>query len=70
MNTLRIAVDRARCSGIGICESLDPDRFEVDEDGTLIVHDDAVPSAGIEEIEHAVASCPAAALSLVRGADA
>ena len=69
MDTLRIVVDRGRCTGIGICESLDPDRFEVDDDGTLIVHDDLVGDGDREEIEHAVASCPAVALSLVRSTE-
>jgi ferredoxin len=67
METLRIVVDRGRCTGIGICESLDPDRFEVDDDGTLIVHDDTVDPARRAEAEALVASCPAAALRLIAG---
>ncbi|GAA0431097.1 ferredoxin [Leifsonia naganoensis] len=65
METLRIVVDRGRCTGIGICESLSPDRFEVDDDGTLIVHDDLVTAADRDAAEAAVSGCPAAALSLV-----
>jgi ferredoxin len=67
MNNLRIVVDRGRCTGIGICESISPDRFEVDDDGTLIVRDALVTPDGLAEIEDAVRSCPAAALSLVAG---
>ena len=67
METLRIVVDRGRCTGIGICESLSPDRFEVDDDGTLIVHDDVVADGDLAEIESAVNGCPAAALRLSRG---
>ncbi|HWI31284.1 MAG TPA: ferredoxin [Microbacterium sp.] len=66
MSVQHVAVDRTRCTGIGICESIDPHRFEVDDDGSLIVHDDSIPEGQAEEIEHIVASCPAAALSIVR----
>ncbi|HWI30545.1 MAG TPA: ferredoxin [Microbacterium sp.] len=65
MSTLRILVDRGRCTGIGICESLDPDRFEVDDDGSLVVHDDTVADADREATIAAVESCPARALTLV-----
>ncbi|MTD55609.1 ferredoxin [Amycolatopsis sp. RM579] len=61
---MRIDVDRRRCTGIGICESLVPERFEVDDDGTLIVHDDLVTPDIRDGIEDAVRSCPASALSL------
>ena len=65
MSNLTIVVDRGRCTGIGICESISPDRFEVDDDGTLIVRDDLVTPDTLAEIEDAVRSCPAAALSLI-----
>jgi len=62
---LSIVVDRGRCTGIGICESISPERFEVDDDGTLIVRGDLVTPDTLADIEDAVRSCPAAALSLV-----
>ena len=65
MSTLRIVVDRNRCTGIGICESLDPNRFEVDDDGTLVVHDDQVTDTDREAVAAAVSGCPASALSLI-----
>ena len=65
MTTLRIVVDRHRCPGIGICESILPERFEVDDDGTLIVHDDLVTPDTHSGVEEAVRGCPATALSLV-----
>ncbi|GAA1466573.1 ferredoxin [Microbacterium thalassium] len=65
MTILRIDVDRNRCTGIGICESYAPDRFEVDDDGTLIVRGEDVSAAERDEIEQAVNGCPAAALRLV-----
>lgn len=65
MTKLSIVVDRGRCTGIGICESISPERFEVDDDGTLIVRGDLVTPDTLADIEDAVRSCPAAALSLV-----
>ncbi|GAA0967622.1 hypothetical protein GCM10009555_011650 [Acrocarpospora macrocephala] len=61
---MKIVIDRGRCTGIGICESVAPDHFEVDEDGTL-----QLISLGISEderplLEEAVRSCPARALRL------
>lgn len=64
MTTSRIVVDRNRCTGIGICESIFPERFEVDDDGSLLVHDDLVTPEVRTEVEDAVRGCPAAALSL------
>ncbi|RNL63382.1 ferredoxin [Nocardioides marmoriginsengisoli] len=65
---MKLEVDRGRCTGIGICESFAPDRFEVDDDGTLLVRGgELVGDAEREEIERAVDGCPAAALRLVEG---
>lgn len=65
MTALRIEVDRGRCTGIGICESMRDDRFEVGDDGTLIIHDDSVTEAEKAQFEHIVLSCPASALKLI-----
>ncbi|HXA59928.1 MAG TPA: ferredoxin [Streptosporangiaceae bacterium] len=60
----RIHVDRARCTGIGICESIAPAVFEVDDDGTLMLSAETVQD-DLETVEEAVRSCPAMALTLV-----
>jgi len=61
---MRIIVDRGRCTGIGICESVDPDRFEVAADGSLVLTSDEYGEDEREIVEEAVRSCPAAALKL------
>jgi ferredoxin len=61
---MEIQVDRGRCTGIGMCESVAPDYFEVDDDGTLILHRASVSGNDTELVEDAVRACPAAALSL------
>jgi ferredoxin len=38
--------------------------FEVDEDGSLILHREQVPEGQEDEVREAVASCPTEALSL------
>lgn len=60
--TPRIVVDRNRCTGIGICESVAPDHFEVTDDGSVLVVSERVENLAL--VEEAVRSCPAAALSL------
>ncbi|GAT74933.1 putative 3Fe-4S ferredoxin [Microbacterium sp. HM58-2] len=62
---MKIQVDRARCTGIGICESISPDYFEVDDDGTLTIIREDADESDRAEVEEAVRSCPAAALRIV-----
>lgn len=61
---VRIVVDRGRCSGMGVCESIAPDRFEVGDDGVMaVLQERPVTLRALA----AVRSCPAASLSLVHG---
>jgi len=59
-----IHVDRGRCTGIGMCESVTPDYFEVADDGSLLLRRVTVAEHDIALVEDAVRACPAAALSL------
>lgn len=61
---MRIVVDWDKCTGMGMCESLAPDVFEVDDDGSLILHAETVPEGQEQDVREAVASCPTEALSL------
>jgi ferredoxin len=61
---MRIVVDRTKCTGLGICESLAPDRFEVADNGELLLLDDVVTDSDRAAIDEAVAGCPTFALSL------
>lgn len=63
---MKIFVDRAKCTGLGICESLAPDVFEVDDDGNLVLLADDVPEGGLDDVESAVAGCPTEALRIER----
>lgn len=61
---MKIELDRAKCTGIGMCESVAPDFFEIDDDGELVMLRDAVDSADVADVEAAVQACPTAALRL------
>ena len=37
---MRIEVDRSRCEGLGMCEAMAHELFEVGDDGFVVVHDD------------------------------
>jgi ferredoxin len=66
LGRMKVTVDREKCTGLGICESLAPDVFEIDDDGTLVLNEDAVSRVDVADIEAAVDGCPTAALRLVR----
>lgn len=62
---MKIAVDRDKCAGLGICESLAPRYFEVDDDGALGLKHDILEDGDLSDVEDAVAGCPTEALGLV-----
>lgn len=61
---MRIVVDWDKCTGMGMCESLAPEVFEVDDDGSLILHAEHVAEGQEADVREAVAACPTEALSL------
>lgn len=60
-----VTVDFDKCTGLGICESLAPDFFEVNDDGELLVLKEEIGGAELQEVEEAVAGCPTEALKIV-----
>lgn len=61
---MRVEVDRARCEAHGVCESIAPEVFRLDDDDVLH-HAGEVPEALREKVQRAVASCPAQAIRLL-----
>lgn len=62
---LTILVDRTKCTGLGICESLADDYFELDDEGELVLIAGTEVSADDEaRVRAAVAGCPVRALEL------
>ena len=64
----RIVVDRERCEGLGMCEAMASDYFEVreDADGEEAVHVlvEEVPEADRGHVHAATQACPVLALTL------
>lgn len=63
---MKVSVDFAKCTGLGICESMAPDIFEVDDDGKLLLLKDDVTDDELQSVEEAVAGCPTEALRIER----
>lgn len=61
---MKVVVDRAKCTGLGICESLAPAFFEVDDSGDLLALKEDIEPHELAEVEEAVAGCPTEALRI------
>ena len=63
---MKIELELGKCSGLGMCEAVAPDFFEVQQDGTLLVST-KVPEndEDRERIREAARACPTAALKIV-----
>jgi ferredoxin len=61
---MQLQVDYTRCTGLGVCESIAPEVFMINEDGSMEVRDPC-PSLELRaQIEEAIGSCPTEAISL------
>jgi ferredoxin len=63
---MKVSVDFAKCTGLGICESMAPDIFEVDDDGKLLLLKDDISDDELQSVEEAVTGCPTEALRIER----
>ncbi len=63
---MKILIDHEKCTALGICESLAPDHFEVDDEGNLQLLKETVSDDEIQAVEDACAGCPTEALRLER----
>ena len=61
---MKIVVDYSKGTGLGICESLSPDHFEVGDDGVLRLLKEVVSDEERQAVEEAVNGCPTMALRL------
>lgn len=61
---MKVIVDHAKCTGLGICESVAEDVFEVQDDGSLKLLAEEISPLRRAEIEEAVNSCPTEALRI------
>ncbi len=63
---MKVTVDFDKCTGLGICESIAPDFFEVDDAGSLVLLKEDITDDDLQVIEDAVAGCPTEALKIER----
>ena len=61
---MRIEVDRDTCEGVGMCESMAHEFFELDDDDEMRVLDETPGEEHRSQVAAAVASCPVQALRL------
>ncbi|GAA2140972.1 hypothetical protein GCM10009844_11080 [Nocardioides koreensis] len=61
---MRIVVDRDRCEGLGMCEAMAHEFFELDDDDVMHVLEPAPGAEHRSQVVAAVASCPVQALGL------
>ncbi|WP_040700147.1 ferredoxin [Nocardia vinacea] len=61
---MKVTVDRTKCTGLGICESIAPGIFEVNDEGTLNLLQDDISDVDRQDTEKAVATCPTSALRI------
>ena len=60
---MRVTVDDDRCAGHGVCTTMCPEVFALNDDGYAIVETPDVP-AGLEaDVRRAVQSCPERAIT-------
>ena len=63
---VRLAVDRIRCDGRGLCAELLPELIRLDDWGYPIVAPGGVPDHLLPLAQRAVSRCPVLALALRR----
>jgi ferredoxin len=63
---MKVIVDFVKCTGLGICESMAPEFFEVNDDGELVLLKADITADELQSVEEAVAGCPTEALRIER----
>ena len=61
---MRVLCDFDKCTGLGLCESIAPDFFEVQDDGSLTLLRETFDESERSTLVEAVNACPTEALSL------
>lgn len=64
MSALRIEVDRDRCEGLGMCQAMADDYFELDDDDEMTILNPEPPVEDRDHVHAAVQACPVLALTL------
>jgi ferredoxin len=62
---MKIKVDFDLCDSNGLCESLAPDVFELDDNDFLVVRQEEIGDDQLDQVRRAVAACPKLAIALI-----
>jgi len=62
----RLSADFGVCQGFGNCVASAPELFELDDNDVVVLLKTEIADAERADAEHAVRSCPVAALTLTR----
>jgi len=60
---MKAIVDKDTCIACGLCPSICPECFEIEDDGKAGFIVDTAPEGSEEEVQEAADSCPVAAIS-------
>lgn len=63
--SLTIQVDRDRCEGLGMCQAMADDYFELDDDDVMHVLNEHPPAEDRDHVHAATQACPVLALTLL-----
>jgi ferredoxin len=61
---MKIVADYDKCEGLGMCQSMAHEYFELDDDDNMTVLDENPPEEDRAKVHAAVESCPVMALTL------
>jgi ferredoxin len=61
---MKIAADRARCEGHGVCADVAPEVYDLDDDAVVVVLHETVPVELERKAEAGARVCPVAALKV------
>lgn len=61
---MKIVADYDKCEGLGMCQSMAHDYFELDDDDNMHILNDSPPESERDHVNAAVQSCPVLALTL------
>lgn len=61
---MRIVLDRAKCEGLGMCEAMADDYFELADEDHVTVLDEHPDESERDHVNAAVQACPVLALRL------
>ena len=59
---MRVAADRDRCEGHGLCADTAPEVYDLDDDAVVVLRYEVVPPALERKAEGGARVCPVAAL--------